>query len=190
MRQLSHFRAGFWPVRRPKATVSDIGAMLFSRSRTVRSALAQNSMAASPLPDGPEKVGTLVIDLIDSGRNDPYLANGAKREIPVRFWYPATLPEQCKPAEYTSPKVWNYFSKLVGVLLPEVVTNSCSDAPITAGAHPVVVFTPGYTATFTDYSFIFEDLASRGYVVASVDHTYEATAVELPGDLGKRGDLG
>ena len=29
-------------------------------------------------------------------------------------------------------------------------------------------------------TFIFEDLASRGYVVASVDHTYEATAVEFP----------
>ena len=42
------------------------------------------------------------------------------------------------------------------------------------------MFTHGYTATFTDYSFIFEDLASRGYVVASVDHTYEATAVEFP----------
>jgi len=148
---------------------------------TVRSALAQNSMVTSPIPDGPDKVGTRVIDLIDSGRNDPYLANGAKRELPVRFWYPASLSEDCKPAEYTPPQVWNYFSKLVGVLLPEVVTNSCSDAPITEGTHPVVVFTPGYTATFTDYTFLFEDLASRGYVVASVDHTYEATAVELPG---------
>ena len=39
---------------------------------------------------------------------------------------------------------------------------------------------PGYTATFTDYTFILEDLASRGYVVASVDHTFEATAVEFP----------
>ena len=44
----------------------------------------------------------------------------------------------------------------------------------------MVVFTHGYTGTFTDYTFIFEDLASRGYVVASVDHTYEATAVEFP----------
>jgi predicted dienelactone hydrolase len=48
------------------------------------------------------------------------------------------------------------------------------------GAHPVVVFTPGYTGTFTDYTFLLEDLASRGYVVASVDHTYEATIVEFP----------
>src|SRR5438876_4440435 len=63
---------------------------------------------------------------------------------------------------------------------PEVKTNSCLDAPITNGAHPVVVFTHGFTGTFTDYTFIFEDLASRGYVVASVDHTYEATAVEFP----------
>jgi dienelactone hydrolase len=48
------------------------------------------------------------------------------------------------------------------------------------GIHPVIVFTPGYTGTFTDYTFLFEDLASRGYVVASVNHTYEATAVEFP----------
>jgi len=43
-----------------------------------------------------------------------------------------------------------------------------------------VVFTHGYTGTFTDYTFIAEDLASRGYIIASVDHTYEATAVEFP----------
>jgi dienelactone hydrolase len=54
------------------------------------------------------------------------------------------------------------------------------------GAYPVVVFTHGFTGTFTDYTFLFEDLASRGYVVASVDHTYEATAVSFPdGRLAK-----
>jgi hypothetical protein len=52
------------------------------------------------------------------------------------------------------------------------------------------VFTHGYTATFTDYSFIFEDLASRGYVVASVDHTYEATAVEFPNGRSVKSVLG
>jgi hypothetical protein len=42
------------------------------------------------------------------------------------------------------------------------------------------VFTHGYTGTFTDYTFLFEDLASRGYVVASVAHTLESTAVQFP----------
>ena len=69
---------------------------------------------------------------------------------------------------------------MIALPLPRVTTNSCLNSPVASGAHPVVVFTPGYTATFTDYTFIFEDLASRGYVVASVDHTYEATALEFP----------
>jgi dienelactone hydrolase len=149
-------------------------------SGSVSSALAANAIAAVPSPTGPSKVGTRVMDLVDSTRDDPFLADGTKRELLVRFWYPASLKQDCIPAEYTSPAVWSYFSQLVGVPLPEVTTNSCLDAAITAGVHPIVVFTPGYTGTFTDYTFLFEDLASRGYVVASVNHTYEATVVEFP----------
>lgn len=104
---------------------------------------------------------------------------GVNREVLVRFWYPASLTQDCQPAQYASPQVWNYFSKLVGVPLPAVTTNSCWNAQVAGGAHPVVVFTPGYTGTFTDYTYLFENLASRGYVVASVDHTNEATAVEF-----------
>jgi predicted dienelactone hydrolase len=43
-----------------------------------------------------------------------------------------------------------------------------------------VIFTHGYTGTFTDYTFLLEDLASRGYIAVSVDHTFEATAVNFP----------
>ena len=150
------------------------------RSPALQSALRANSAAALPRPSGSSPVGTRVMDLADSTRDDPFLADGTKRELLVRFWYPADLSRGCSPAEYTSPRVWSYFSKLSALPLPEVTTNSCLEAPITEGTHPVVVFTHGYTATFTDYTFIFEDLASRGYVVASVDHTYEATAVEFP----------
>ena len=126
-------------------------------------------------------MGTRVVELVDSVRPDPYLANGQKRDLLIRFWYPATLTGDCQPAEYTSARVWSYFAELVGVSTrPAVVTNSCLNAPVAAGLHPVVVFSPGFTGTFTDYTFLFEDLASRGYVIASVDHTNEATAVEFP----------
>jgi dienelactone hydrolase len=146
----------------------------------LRTGLANTKRVDVPSPTGRNAVGTRVMELIDSSRADPYLADGAKRDLLVRFWYPASLNKGCTPASYTSPAVWRYFSKLLGIPLPEVQTNACQDAPIEDGFHPVVVFTPGYTATFTDYTFIFEDLASRGYVVASVDHTYEAAAVEFP----------
>src|SRR6266850_1856641 len=157
--------------------LSGTGTALIAASMS--SALATEITAAAPSPTGPSDVGTRVVDLTDSTRDDPFLADGSKRELPVRFWYPATLHQDCIPADYASPSVWSYFSQLVGVPLPKVRTNSCQDAPITSGAHPIVVFTPGYTGTFTDSTSLFEDLASRGYVVASVNHTNEATAVEF-----------
>lgn len=152
----------------------------------VRSSLAVAGPTAVPAPTGPQSVGTRVIHVIDSTREDPYLANRSARELAIRFWYPAAIQKECKTAEYTSADVWEYFAQLVGVKPFQVTTNSCLNAPVSDGPHPVVVFTPGYTATFTDYTFLMEDLASRGYIVASVAHTYEATAVELSnGSLAK-----
>lgn len=133
-----------------------------------------------PPPSGPYPVGTLSMRLVDAARNDPFLRDGTKRELMVRFWYPAVPVAGCSPAEYSSPKVWAYLSELLGQPAPTVRTNSCWQAPVMAGLHPVILATHGYTGMFTDYTFVFEDLASRGYVVASVAHTYETTAVEFP----------
>jgi len=155
-----------------------------------QSVLATTRIASVPPPTGPNAVGSRILDLIDTARDDPYLANGTRRELLVRLWYPASSGEACRSAEYASPPVWKYFSQLAGVPLPQVKTNSCQDARIADGAHPVVVFTHGFTGTFTDYSYLFEDLASRGYVVASVDHTYEATALSFPDGRFARSVLG
>jgi predicted dienelactone hydrolase len=146
----------------------------------VQAAVAAKQALAAPAPTGPNSVGARVVHFVDAMRADPFAGNGSQRELMVRFWYPTGVTSDCKPAEYTSPAVWSYFSELMGVPLPEVKTNSCEDAIVASGAHPVVVFTPGYTGTFTDYTFLFEDLASRGYVVAALNHTHEATATEFP----------
>lgn len=147
---------------------------------SIPAVVAAEQAVTAPVPTGPNAVGTRVAHFVDSTREDPYAGNGSKRELMVRFWYPTGATSDCKPAEYTSPAVWSYFSQLMGVPLPEVKTNSCQDAIVAIGSHPVVVFTPGYTGTFTDYTFLFEDLASRGFVVAALNHTNEATATEFP----------
>jgi predicted dienelactone hydrolase len=146
----------------------------------VNASLAGSTIAVAPLPTGPETVGTRVVHWVDPSRRDPFAGHGESRELLVRFWYPASLQQACEPADYTSPRTWSYFSHLLGIPLPAVRTNSCLNAPVATGRHPVVVFTHGYTGTFTDYTFLFEDLASRGFIVASVNHTYEATATEFP----------
>ena len=143
--------------------------------------LAFSNSAAVPAPTGQSIVGTRVLELLDSSRKDPYDATRNSRELAVRLWYPVSAHsnEPCKAADYASPKVWEYFGQLLGVPTFPVATNSCQDAAVAEGVHPVVLFTPGLTATFTDYTFLMEDLASRGYIVVAVNHTYEATAVEF-----------
>jgi predicted dienelactone hydrolase len=150
------------------------------RGIPLAAALENETTAAAPRPTGPNTVGTRLMHFVDSKRQDPYLANGTMRELMVRFWYPAPSDIRCVPADYTSPEVLDYISGLLQVTLPRVSTNSCLDASISVGAHPIVVFTHGFTGTFTDYTYLFEDLASRGYVVTSIDHTHEATAVKFP----------
>jgi dienelactone hydrolase len=98
----------------------------------------------------------------------------------VRFWYPSAPNANCRLSEYASPKVWAYLSQLSGFPLPNVTTHSCLNAIIAEGSHPVLIFSHGYTGSFTDSTFLFEDLASRGYFVVSIAHTYESTAVEFP----------
>ena len=134
--------------------------------------------AAAPVPTGPGRVGTVAMRLVDTTRNDPFVASGAKRELMVRFWYPV-LSDACTPADYASPKVWTYLAHMSG-FLPAVKTNSCADAPVAPGVHPVIVFSHGLTGMLTDATFLFEELASRGYVVVSIAHTHESTAVEFP----------
>jgi dienelactone hydrolase len=138
-----------------------------------------SASAAAPPPTGPEKVGTMAMRLVDTIRNDPFVSTRAKRELMVRFWYPA-LPGACTRADYASPKVWTYLAHMSGFPLPAVKTNSCADAPVAPGVHPVIVFSHGFTGMLTDATFLFEELASRGYVVASIAHTHESTAVEFP----------
>jgi predicted dienelactone hydrolase len=153
-------------------------------------ALRDQSVVAVPRPTGNSRVGTQLLHWVDDSREDPYRADGTKRELMVRFWYPTAGNTACTPADYTSAGVLSQFSQLLHTTLPQISTNSCLNAPVARGAHPVVVVTPGFTGTFTDYTFLTEDLASRGYVVVAVDHTYEATAVEFPDGRIEQGVFG
>ena len=41
------------------------------------------------------------------------------------------------------------------------------------GGYPAIVFSPGYGVPHALYTSLFEDLASHGFVVIALDHTYE-----------------
>jgi predicted dienelactone hydrolase len=66
--------------------------------------------------------------------------------------------------------------------LSTVETNAVSDAT-PAGQQrslPLVVLSPGFTSPRSTLTALAEDLASHGYVVAGIDHTYESHATAFP----------
>ncbi|TCO47573.1 platelet-activating factor acetylhydrolase isoform II [Kribbella antiqua] len=143
-----------------------------------------------PPPTGRKALGTTALHLVDRSRPDPTMPSG-KRELMISLWYPASVVGSAPYAKYmparTAVEVDDAWTGEYGLALPtgtfdflHTQTNSRVDAPMQPLPHPVVLFSPGYQySRFVNTSQV-EDLASRGYVVVTMDHTHE-TPVEFPG---------
>jgi len=65
---------------------------------------------------------------------------------------------------------------------PRTRTIENARMPAAAAKYPVLVFSHGLGLISALYTAEFEDLASHGYVVAAIDHTYDTTFTVFPGD--------
>ncbi|MGM7647529.1 alpha/beta hydrolase family protein [Nocardia sp. JW2] len=135
-----------------------------------------------PAPGGALPVGTTTLHLVDATRPDPFVPD-RNRELMVSVFYPATATEAHPPAHYLSTELIVDLEQRLGVELPGILTHSRRDAPARVGSrYPVVLYSPGAGVSRILGTGLAEDLASRGYVVVTVDHTYESgPAVEFPG---------
>ncbi|GAB3939450.1 lipase [Kribbella albertanoniae] len=140
-----------------------------------------------PRPTGPFHVGTTELHLVDAGRTDPWVT-GRARELMVSVWYPAVgVGERAVYLPRGTAEV--YGEGAAGALQQPVGrvdwvgarSHAGLMAPVRRGRYPVVVFSPGFGVPRGLASVIVAELASRGYVVVTVDHTFETAAVEFPG---------
>jgi predicted dienelactone hydrolase len=140
-------------------------------------------------PSGPLPVGTTALHLVDHGRVDPWLPSAGARELMVTLWYPTRRAGGRPPAPWMDRlAAEHYLARISGrdaspaqlSAVPD--THSERDAPVAhrVGGWPVVLFSPGYGEDRALGTELTEDLASRGFVVAAVDHTYDATEVAFP----------
>jgi len=140
-----------------------------------------------PEPTGPCPVGTTSLYLKDVSRPDPWAAGVNARELMVSVWYPAA-PSQGRRARYMTPaesELQLTSRGIAGVaqdVLSTVRTNAVVDATPAGRQHalPLVVLSPGFTNARSALTALAEDLASHGYVVAGIDHTYESFATAFP----------
>jgi dienelactone hydrolase len=140
-----------------------------------------------PEPTGPGPVGTTSLWLTDASRPDPWAAGVSARELMVSLWYPAT-PSDGPRAQYMTSAESELHLTTRGItdvppdVLSRVRTNAAADGRPAGhqGSLPLVVLSPGFTNHRHTLTGLAEDLASHGYVVAGVDHTYESFATAFP----------
>jgi dienelactone hydrolase len=147
-----------------------------------------------PAPTGPDIVGTTAVHLVDRSRPDPWVAARPYREVMVSVFYPARDAGASPLAPQMTPGAAQHFDASLGTPVHQgwaippgkvdwaaTLTHAHLDAPAAAGRHPVVLYSPGLGDPRTLGTTLAEDLASRGYVVITIDHTYDASEVEFPG---------
>ncbi|MFF3445413.1 alpha/beta hydrolase family protein [Streptosporangium sp. NPDC002721] len=137
-----------------------------------------------PAPTGAHPVGTTTLHLTDTSRPDPWDPDADARHLKVTLWYP-TKQRDGQRAPYMTAKEAELLLKGSGVAttpydtLSRTRTNAVKDAEPAGRRLPLVVLSPGFTKPMSTLTSLAEDLASRGYVVAGIDHTHESYATTL-----------
>ncbi len=147
-----------------------------------------------PAPGGDFAVGTLDFALRWNDRPEVFTAEpNDRREIQVRVWYPAAVGTGSEPAPYLSKEEAEGLRELLGSLTPGAdfltsqarfaTSNAHRDAPLvsTPTRFPVLVYSHGYSSYVSQNTPLMEALASAGYVVFALGHTYDGL-VTLPGE--------
>ncbi|WP_230394056.1 alpha/beta hydrolase family protein [Plantactinospora alkalitolerans] len=132
-----------------------------------------------PVPTGPYPVGTVRLHVVDRSRPDPVAGAGHHRELMTSVWYPARNVGRHPLAQWMDPAVLRAYLTSAGFEADAAITPLTSGregAPVrrTGGRLPVVVFSHGAHDHRADTTVIVQELASHGYVVVTVDHTYDA----------------
>ncbi|WP_170231241.1 alpha/beta hydrolase family protein [Pseudonocardia kunmingensis] len=136
-----------------------------------------------PAPTGPAPIGTLELHLVDHDRTDPFAATPDRlRELVVSIWYPARPGPDAPRAPYLAPEVADFYDRQAAALgVPSgtadfagIGTHAAQRAPVADGATglPVVLYSPGGNQSRALGTTLVEELASHGYVVVTIDHTY------------------
>jgi hypothetical protein len=146
-----------------------------------------------PTPTGPFDIGTVSYYWVDEARGEVFtpLDQDDKREIIVRFWYPATVEPDATPELYLeNDPAWQMMIDMTGhkaewIMSPDELvateTHAYANALVSDAqdTYPVLVFTHGWVMMAEYYTTLLEDLASHGYIVAGITHPYASAPVTL-----------
>jgi predicted dienelactone hydrolase len=146
------------------------GAPLFARQNRID---VVTPSAPELAAHGPHAIGVRTLRAIDAHRvdvvNTPAAGPVARydRPLTLEVWYPAALPPGASPGG--TYRVTTRDPALQATLHGRAVRDA---APLTdAGPFPLIIISHGYPGNRFLMSHLGENLASKGYVTVSIDHT-------------------
>ena len=139
-------------------------------------------------PSGNYKVGTQIFHWTDNNRDEWFSEiNGDKRELVVQVWYPSTESENDTDPwlDYASLReeaIMDNFKvpKFIAKAVDRVDTDTFKDSKPLSGSYPVIIFSHGFEGFRSQNTTQIQELVSNGYIVFSLDHTYDAALTILP----------
>jgi predicted dienelactone hydrolase len=190
--------AGAWELWRPRTGEfkrrSWRGAGLVGAAVVVAAAAALPVLLPVPSvlpPTGPYAVGAVTLELVDDARAEIYADGaGAPRRFLIQIWYPA-LPERgdrrapwMDDAGIVAPAIADWLDLPPFFLdhLELARTSSYLEAPVdpSGAPYPVLIFSHGWGGFRAQNTFQLQELASHGYVVVGMEHTYGAVVTVFP----------
>src|SRR6185436_9912561 len=139
---------------------------------------------ALPVPSGPFQVGTRIYELTDTTRKEVYSGKDEARRFMIQVWYPSepgTSTEKARwmdNAEIYAPAVSSEIgmpSFFLGHLaLVKVPAYKDAKVKVPEQGYPVILFSHGWNGFNAQNTGQALQLASHGYVVIGVQHTYGA----------------
>ncbi len=143
---------------------------------------AAPALAGAPVGDGPalgsrgaQPVGVRTVEMRFAGRADVTRPDGkggfatADRLLPVTVWYPTAGGDQHVTYRYATSPVPSVPAGTVPAMV-EIAGAAARDAEPAAGRFPLLVISHGFLNRAVMFSDLAEIIASRGYVVAVIDH--------------------
>lgn len=143
-----------------------------------------------PEPTGEFKVGTQTFHFVDTKRAEIFdEARDGKRELMVQIWYPAQAGTGKQTSFIPDTRILRYMGMSYGLpgftfqQLKYVSSHAYSGAELSSAqtSYPLILGNPGNASSRFLHTSQAEHLASHGYIVAVIDHTYNTLATEFPG---------
>ena len=184
---------------------SSLIAILFN-GLTISTVNAQTNdfLYGDQLPDAPElsargeyKVGVQTVNLVNPNQIDILNSKEGKdptydRPITIEVWYPASVNNDAKTVVYD--EVMGTRGDTLRPLTPFTFKGRAyRDANALKGnKFPLVVVSHGYVGSRYLMTYLTENLASKGYIVAAIDHTdstfkdanaFQSTLLNRPKDI-------